>query len=213
MSLAIVQARMLSQRFPGKVLKDICGKPMLERVIERVRKSSATEIIVATSNDESNKPIYDLCERIGVRCFPYPYEKNVLQRFYLCALGFHKEDPILRITGDCPLVDPKIIDLVISNFKNQYDLVSTSSGYPDGMDVEAFSFAALIRSWREATSQEDLEHVTTYMIKHYRVLELKIDHKVPKLSVDSQVELGRVIDIYKKFGDNVSLEQIIGLYG
>jgi spore coat polysaccharide biosynthesis protein SpsF len=110
--VAIIQARMSSTRLPGKVLLDLGGRPVLERMIERVKHAKRiTEAVVATTTDPSDEPIVELCARLGTPCFRGSLP-DVLDRYYQCALVY-KADVIVRLTGDCPLIDPELIDEVV----------------------------------------------------------------------------------------------------
>src|ERR1700758_4280892 len=152
MIVAIVQARMGSSRFPGKSLAEISGRPMLWHVVNRVRKARLLDnVVVATSDKSSDDPIASFCCRESIPCFRGS-EQDVVDRFYQTAKQFGAEC-LLRITADCPLIDPTVIDQVISRFQQgDFDYVSNTMRhtYPDGLDTEVFSFAALERVWREA---------------------------------------------------------------
>ena len=163
--LAILQARISSSRLYGKVLKPILGKPMLEHQIDRVRQShKINELIVATSNDPGDNEIETLCQKIKVPCYRGNLN-NVLDRFYQSAKTY-KPEHIVRITGDCPLIDPEIIDNVITYyFNNEFDYTSNAlqPTFPDGLDVEIFRFSILEKAWKEATLPSQLEHVTPFI--------------------------------------------------
>lgn len=217
MPLAIIQARMSSFRLPGKVLMDICGKSMLQRVFERVKQAKlVSEVVVATSTNPENNAIERECKRLGIICFRAPYEDNVLSRFYTCSLKYIQTDPIIRITADCPLIDSSLIDESILIYETgKWDFITTSGCYPDGMDIETFSIQMLSEAWHKATTKEEKEHVCSYMdnSSKFRIKRMECRHNVPKISVDTQVELNRVREIYRKFGNNVSLNQILEYYG
>ena len=136
--LAIIQARMASTRLPGKMLADIDGQPMLWHVVNRTRRSSLVDrLIVATSVNSGDDPIVQFCARNNIDCFRGS-EDDVLDRFYQAA-KYYKAKTIVRITGDCPLIDPIIVDKVISlfiNSKADYTANNEKNPYPDGLDVE-----------------------------------------------------------------------------
>ncbi len=163
----IIQARMGAKRLPGKVLKKISGKTMLEWVIFRAQKISLVDkVIVATTENKSDDAIVSLCNRLGTPVFRGS-EKDVLDRYYQAAKKFSL-DVIVRITADCPLIDPKIIGDVIAFYNanhKKYDLVGNvyPPTFPDGMDVEIMPFRTLNTVWKEAKSSHDREHVTLYM--------------------------------------------------
>ena len=166
--LAIVQARMSSSRLPGKVLRPLLGQPMLERQIERLRRSKGIErLIVATSTDGSDHPIEQLCIRIGLPCFRGSLN-DVLDRYYQAACRFGGE-VIVRLTGDCPLIDPEIIDRGIAFFlEGAYHYVSNTieRTFPIGLDTELFRIADLREAWSLAVLPSEREHVTPYFHNH-----------------------------------------------
>lgn len=165
--VAIIQARMGSTRLPGKVLLDIQGKTVLEHVVDRVSASKLVQnVVVATTVDKNDLEIVKLCsnKNISVYCGS---EKDVLDRYYQTARLF-KADHVVRITSDCPMIDPEIIDEVISlHLKEHADYTSNTlkETYPDGEDVEIFTFDALETSWKKANLTSEREHVTPFMKK------------------------------------------------
>lgn len=176
MILAILQARVSSSRLPGKVLKPILGKPMLARQIERVQRAELiNRLIVATSNEVTDNPIEDLCKEIGIECFRGKLD-DVLDRFYQAAISI-KPDQIVRLTGDCPLTDPRLIDAVIAfHLAGDFDYTSNAvePTYPDGLDVEVFRFTCLEEAWAEAELPSHREHVTLFI--HQQPNRFKIGH-------------------------------------
>lgn len=163
--VAIVQARMGSIRLPNKVLKPICDEPMIGLLLSRLaRAKEVAEIIVATSADPLNQQLADYVNSIGYKCYRGS-EIDVLDRF-LQAAKFAMADIIVRITGDCPLVDPALVDGVICKFKDaNVDYLSNTSPptFPDGLDIEVFTFSALERAAIETSNAFDREHVTPYL--------------------------------------------------
>lgn len=166
--VAIVQARCSSTRLPKKVLKEILGKPMLQHQIERIQHCQMIDqLLIATSTQTEDKHIVDLCRQLNVDCFTGSLN-NVLDRYYQAAIQY-QADVIVRLTGDCPLTDAGVIDQVIQNHinaDNDYTSNVDPETFPDGLDVEAFSFSALKTAWLEATKNSELEHVTTYIRQH-----------------------------------------------
>ncbi len=168
MILAIIQARMGSSRLPGKVLLDLAGRPVLWRGLERVRQAGRIDqVLVATTDQPGDEPIRRFCAERGVRCFAGS-EQDVLDRYYQAArfAGATDEDGIVRITADCPLIDPEVVDRVIEAYLSSgADYVSNVQPptFPDGLDVEAFRFSALRRAWQEAKLVSEREHVTPYL--------------------------------------------------
>lgn len=166
-TVIIVQARMTSTRLPGKVLKSVLGKPLLEYQIERLKQVRlADEVVIATTTNRTDQPIIELCDRLSI-----PYirgsEEDVLARYYEAAIA-HQADVIVRVTSDCPLIDPSIIDRVIQTYlenSEAFDYVTNAlqRTYPRGMDTEVFSFKALQQAYQESTAQPDREHVTPFI--------------------------------------------------
>ena len=152
MILGILQARASSRRLPGKVMKPILGRPMLERQIERLRRARRLDkLVVATSTDPSDDPIAALCRSLAVECFRGSLD-DVLDRFYQAA---RRAAPraVVRLTGDCPLADPAVIDQLIElHARGGYDYTSNTltRSYPDGLDAEVTQLHCLEAAWREA---------------------------------------------------------------
>lgn len=166
--IAIIQARNSSVRLSGKVLADLAGKKALERVIERTIASDVcSQVVVATSNRNEDQSIFDLCQSMRTECYRGDLD-DVLDR-YVQTARLYKADAVIRITGDCPLIDPHVIHRVASVFKKgDYDYVSNviRRSYPDGLDVEIIAREALERIHKEAVSHADREHVTKYLVEH-----------------------------------------------
>lgn len=172
--IAIIQARVGSTRLPRKVLLDLEGKTVLEHVIERVRASKLpNDIIVATTINKDDLEIVKLCtnQDISVYCGS---ENDVLDRYFQASRLF-EADHIVRITSDCPLIDPKLIDDVITlhlNEKADYTSNTIKRTFPDGEDVEVFSYEALKKAWEMATLTSEREHVTPYIWKNPGIFKL-----------------------------------------
>jgi spore coat polysaccharide biosynthesis protein SpsF len=174
-TIAIIQARMGATRLPGKVLHDIAGQPMLVRVVERTRRASLLDgFVVATTTEVQDDALYELCRERG-----YPYyrgeQQDVLDRYYQAARQT-SADIIVRITADCPVIDPLLINETVQLVTGHYSLVTDhfdfaanrlpppwGRTYPIGLDVEACTFAALERAWQEATEPHQREHVMPYL--------------------------------------------------
>lgn len=165
MILAVLQARVSSTRFPGKVLKPLLGRPMLERQIERILSCKRIDqLVVATSINPEDDVIEALCNRLGIYCFRGDLE-NVLDRFYQVAKQYNPNH-IVRLTGDCPLTDPVLIDELVDVYLAQecdYASNCQEPTLPDGLDAEVFSFASLEEAWKEAMLPSHLEHVTPFI--------------------------------------------------
>ena len=221
--ICILQARLSSKRFPKKVLKKIIGKSMIELQLERVKKSKLIDkIVVATStsptDDKLVKSINKFDSKINIFRGPL---NNVLKRYYLAAKYYNAEN-IVRITADCPLIDPNIIDKIIkSHIKLKADYTSNTiiPTYPDGMDVEVFNFKALHQSHIKAKKTDELEHVTLYIKKNRKkfilynfFLKNGVDYSNYRLTVDYPEDLILIRKIYTKLYKNKKiflLEEII----
>ena len=212
MTTAIIQARMGSTRLPGKVLRAVAGRPMLAHIVERVRACrSIGTVVVATSDRPGDEPIRQMSAAGAVSCFSGS-EDDVLDRFYRAAIMFGG-DPVVRVTADCPLVDPSLLATLMTEYETgNYDHIGVATGagalfldtgrYPDGLDAECFSFAALERAWREATSAEDREHVTPYIWRHtdlFRCGQLTSAHDYSQLRwmVDNEADFAVIARIYE----------------
>jgi glutamate-1-semialdehyde 2,1-aminomutase len=218
--LAIIQARYNSTRFPGKVVKKIDNKTILEIIIRRLSKSKhISKIIVACSNNRNDKEIVTICKKLGVNYF-IGSENDALDRFYHAAKKY-KGINIVRITADCPLIDPKIVDDVISNFflKNvDYSSNTNPPTFPDGLDVEVFKFSTLKEAYMNAKKSEEREHVTPFIInnKKFKKFNLKhpIDYSSLRLTLDEKEDFVLIAKIIKYFKNNLNfnLKNILDLY-
>ncbi len=198
---AIIQARMGSSRLPGKVLLPLAGRPAIDHVLERVRAAREVElVVVATSSDPGDDPIADHCSGCGIP-FVRGSETDVLSR-YLLALETFPTDIAVRITADCPLTDPNLIDSLVSHLKDAGGTLDYHSNtlpprrIPHGLDVEVFSSSALQRAGREAHQPEEREHVTPYLYRHpelFRVsgatLEADLSHHRWTLDTEADRDL------------------------
>lgn len=202
--LAILQARCSSSRLPGKVLKPILGKPMLARHIERLQRSRhIAPLVVATSTEPSDDPLAELCGHLGIACSRGSLA-DVLDRFYRAADPLHPEH-LIRLTGDCPLADPAVIDACIDfHLAGDYDYTTNAlqPTFPDGLDVEVFRFSCLAEAWSEATLTSEREHVTPFI--HRRPERYRIGHyrQTPDLSwlrwtVDEPADFAMVEAVYQ----------------
>ena len=171
--VALIQARMSSTRLPGKVLEPVQGEPMLARQIERVRRARGVSLVVATSDEPSDDPIAALCGELGQDCFRGPLA-DVLARFAGAIRG-RPGNPIVRLTGDCPLCDPRLIEEVVAAHQRggrggcggvDYTSNVLERHLPDGLDVEVIERSALRVACEESRAAEDREHVTRYLVRH-----------------------------------------------
>ena len=163
--IVITQARSGSTRLPNKVLKEINGKSLLQVHINRIKQAKLVDdIFIATTIDENDDQIVNLAKRLNVKYYRGS-ENDVLDRFFQTAKSV-KPDYVVRLTSDCPLIDPILLDEIIEETKNQnVDYYSNifEQSYPDGQDIEVFKFYALEKAWKEATLKSDREHVTPYI--------------------------------------------------
>lgn len=203
MILGILQARTSSTRLPGKVLAPILGKPMLERQIERLRRSREIDrLIVATSVDPSDDPLVELCMRLDLDCQRGSLE-DVLDRFYQAA-KLYRPAHVVRLTGDCPLADPALIDALIRfHLDAGADYASNchEPSLPDGLDAEVMRFEALAAAWREAYLASEREHVTPFIRKHperfrIRLWRNPVDLSHHRWTVDEPQDLQFVREVY-----------------
>lgn len=208
-TVAIVQARMGSSRLPGKVMKPIAGIPMIGVLLKRLAQShSINEIVVATSKDFLNTPLVEYVKQLGFECIQGS-EHDVLER-YLHAAEASNADTIIRITGDCPLVDPLLVDEAVKQFKEKHVDYYTNCApatFPDGLDIEVFSYAALKKSSELTSSSYDREHVTPFL-RDSGLFETGYFSNTEDLSdwrwtVDEAADLEVVRNIFNHFAPNL----------
>jgi len=218
-TVAIVQARMGSARLPGKVLKDIAGETMLARVLERLSEAETLdEIVVATSDLERDDPIKKKTAELG---FPVTRgaEEDVLDRYHQAARE-HDADVIVRVTSDCPLIDPGIVDEIVERFLAEPEVDYCSNTleprtYPRGMDVEVFSRQALEKAWDQDDDIAAREHVTPFMrsnpnlFQHER-MALSDDLSRYRLTVDEKPDLEVARAVARHFDERTpSLQEVV----
>lgn len=221
-TVAIIQARMGSTRLPGKVMLDLAGQPMLARDVNRVRRArTVNEVVVATTMKPDDDTIADLCAARDWPCFRGD-EQDVLDRYYRAAAE-RKAEAIVRITSDCPLIDPAVIDLVVDEFTRhqpEADYVSNvipHRTFPRGLDTEVFSFAALERAWREDRDPAWREHVTPYIYRNPDLFRIACvtddgDYSHLRWTVDTPEDFEFVQRIYDHFGsDEFSWRDVLTL--
>jgi spore coat polysaccharide biosynthesis protein SpsF len=209
-TVAIIQARMSSTRLPGKVLKVAEGRTILDRMVERVKNASLVdEVVVATTTDLSDEPIVELCQKLMIPVFRGSLQ-DVLDRFYQAAV-IYQADIIVRLTGDCPLIDPNLIDDVVRALIDQkVDFACNrlpppmTRTYPIGLDVEACTFPALERAWKEATEKHEREHVLPYLYSvpgRFKVVQLNYSEDLGKLrwTLDTPEDLQLLEQVYARF--------------
>ena len=208
--IAIIQARMSSTRLPGKVLKIASGRTILDRMLERVKRSNMVDqVVVATTIDPSDDRIVNACRQYQVEVFRGSLQ-DVLDRYYQAALQF-QADVIVRLTADCPLIDPGLIDEVVNALiTNRVDLACNrlpppfSRTYPIGMDVEACTFDALEKAWQNASQKHEREHVLPYLYAEpgrFKVLQLNYSQDLGHLrwTLDTPADLVLLRRVYRHF--------------
>jgi len=170
--VAIIQARMSSTRLPGKVLMDLAGQSVLWHVIHRLQFSNLiSKIVIATSSHVSDDDIENWCAEHKQEC--YRGSLNDLLDRYFCAATFYKANAIVRITADCPLIDPMIVDEVIEGFMSgSFDLYGLAGEFPDGLDCSVFSFNAIKLAWERADLTSEREHVGPYIEKNHDLFKI-----------------------------------------
>jgi len=217
--VAIVQARMGSTRLPNKVMKEIGGVPMIELLLARLsRAKEVDQIVVATSIDQKNEPLAAHVEKLGYLCVRGS-ENDVLQR-YLDAAHASSADIVVRVTGDCPLIDPEVVNEVIAHFKNlDVDYLSNVSPptYPDGLDTEVFTVAALERAALESEDPFDHEHVTPYLRRPGLFKSASVTHAEDlsglRWTVDEPADFEVVSNVFAHFTPDIhfSWKQVLRL--
>lgn len=208
----IIQTRMTSTRLPGKVLKSVYDGTrsitMLEAVLERIKRSKLINcIIVATTTNETDNPVVELCNNHNILIYRGS-ENNVLERYYMAAKT-NNLDIIIRITSDCPIIDVELMDEMLSFYlKNKYDYVSNTleRSYPRGLDIEIFNFNSLEIAYKNANTEIEKEHVTTYIYGHSKDFKLysytqHMDWSEYRLTVDTEKDMELIRKIYGSLYD------------
>ena len=218
--VAIIQARMGSSRLPGKVSMDLGGETVLGRVVRRLQRSRhISKIVVATTTVPADEVIVAECDRLEVLCFRGS-EHDVLDRYYQAARA-NAADAVVRITSDCPLIDPELVDETVEVFRDEHaDYASNvfPRTYPRGLDTEVFSFDALDRAWREAREAHQREHVTPYLYEHPQIFKLAslsgaADYSRYRWTLDTREDLELLRAIYSRFDgrDDFSWQEVLCL--
>lgn len=219
-TVAVIQARVSSSRLPGKVLADIAGEPMVIRVVDRVRQAKlVNEVVLATSTAPSDDPLAELCRQRGITCVRGSLD-DVLDRFRT-AVQSARADVVVRITADCPLIDPAVIDRTIDKlFTDRLDYAANfvpRASFPDGLDTEVFTAAALERAWQEARQPAEREHVTPYLRLSGKFKAGGVTHPTDlsrhRWTVDDPADLEFVRRVYRAIGDRpfAGLEEVMAL--
>ena len=186
--VAVIQARMASSRLPGKVMKPINGKPMLEWVVQQARAASRLDlVVVATTTDPSDDELAAWCAAAGIPCYRgHPYD--VLDRYYKAAFAY-RADVVVRLTADCPFLDPALVDELVARFLKASPPLNFAANrlpepwgrsFPIGLDAEVMTAEALSRAWREAQEPHQREHVTPYFYDDAPVVPLRFEENAPR---------------------------------
>ena len=237
--IAVIQARMGSTRLPGKVLLDIAGEPMLARVLARtLRADTVEQVIVATTTEASDDPVAAWCKANSIHC-SRGSQHDVLDRYYQAALPA-RADVVVRITGDCPVIDSALIDECVETLlKKSFDFTCNrlpppfTRTYPIGLDTEVCTFRALEQAWNEATESFHREHVMPFLyegvvlkavndqlsegisLRNYKVAQLhhKPDHGQMRWTVDTSEDLEFIRQVYTRFDgkDDFSWQDVLTL--
>jgi len=218
--VAAVQARMSSTRLPGKVMKEILGRPIIWHIVNRLKQAKlVNQVIIATTNTSEDRVIADFAKDNEIDCYAGS-EDDIVDRLYQAARQA-KADALVRITADCPLVDPAIVDRITKLFldgRGKYDFVSNTRPptYPDGLDTEVFSFIALEKIWQEVTNKFKREWIVTNFWEHpetYHLGNITNDKDLSALrwTVDYPDDFEFVREIYERLfkPDKVFLMQDI----
>lgn len=222
--ICVIQARVGSTRLPGKVLKKICGKTILEHDIERLKRiKNIDKLVIATTTLEKDDAIVEEAKRLGITYFRGS-EEDVLSRYYYAARE-NNADVVVRVTSDCPLIDSEISEKIIQYYldnKDKYDYVSNTIDrtYPRGLDTEVFSFHTLEKAFNEAENQRDKEHVTPYIWDNAELFMLyqyknNVDYSNLRWTLDTEEDLKLICIIYEylyKKNMNFGFNDIIKLY-
>jgi spore coat polysaccharide biosynthesis protein SpsF (cytidylyltransferase family) len=222
-TVAIIQARMGSTRLPGKVMTDLDGQPLLALVLERTAKTPGLDAVAVAAPDlPRDDVVADYCAANGFECVRGS-ESDVLDRYHHAAERL-EADIVVRITADCPLIDPEVVGRLLSfRAENDFDYAGNATGalppgrnrFPDGLDCEVFTRAALDLAHREATEPYDREHVTPFLGRDERlkrgVLEAEEDYGDERWTVDYPSDLERVREIVNRCGRRAGYREILGL--
>jgi spore coat polysaccharide biosynthesis protein SpsF len=221
--VTIIAARMGSSRLPGKVLKDLAGEPMLVRVANRTRQATTLgTVVIATTVSPANDVIVNLCEG---RNWPFSRgsETDALDHYYKIASRF-RADIVVRITADCPLIDPQVIDTVVNEFllhRSEVDYVSNCElrTFPRGLDTEVMSMDALERAWQDDHNPDWRCHVTQYIRRNTDLFRIRNvqntvgkDYSYMRWTVDTPEDFDFISKIYNHFQrDTFGWEEVLHL--
>jgi spore coat polysaccharide biosynthesis protein SpsF len=202
---------------------DVAGEPMLARVVNRARRAKTVdELVVATPSTSADDVVAELCAKRGWSCFRGS-ESDVLDRYYRAAVEY-RADAVVRITSDCPLIEPVITDIVVREFLDRQPTIDYASNavprrtFPVGLDTEVMRFDALERAWREDLKPSWREHVTPYIHRNPGQFRLhsvshKLDYSPMRWTVDAEEDIAFVRAVYERFGgrDDFAWNEVIAL--
>ena len=220
MVLGILQARCSSHRLPNKVLKPLLGRAMILRELDRLAHSRRIDqIVLATSRDASDDPLCQAAVEAGVTVYRGSLD-DVLERYYACAEQYDAEH-IVRVTGDCPLIDWRIVDdVIVRHLAENNDYTHTTEHFPDGLDTEVMTFSALSQAHREAKLPSEREHVTVYFRKHLELFRIgrvdaAADYGDLRWTVDEPRDFALIEEIYEQLylsNHDFSMQDILALF-
>ena len=218
--IAITQARTGSSRFPYKIIKTINNETLLSIHINRIKKAKKiNSIVIATTNKKNDDIIKNEADKLNVNCFRGD-EDDVLDRFYQAA-KIYEPDHIVRLTSDCPLIDGYLIDEVIQKFldtKSDYCSNTLIESYPDGQDIEVFTFESLKKAWEESFLKSEREHVTPYIKnnqKHFKLMNFhsnNMKYKKVRMTVDEPSDFKVITILAERLGLNDTWKNYTNLY-
>jgi spore coat polysaccharide biosynthesis protein SpsF (cytidylyltransferase family) len=219
-TVAIIQARMGSSRLPGKVLMDLEGGTVLARVVRRLERSrQISNVVVATTCEAADSAIVTECERLQISCFRGS-EQDVLDRYYRAAHE-NAADTVVRVTSDCPLIDPQLVDETVDVFRDKHADYGSNvfpRNYPRGLDTEVFTVVALDRAWSESREPYQREHVTPYLYEHPQIFRQAsksgdMDYSHYRWTLDTREDLDLLHAIYRHFDgcDAFSWREVVDL--
>jgi spore coat polysaccharide biosynthesis protein SpsF len=223
-TVAIVQARMSSSRLPGKIMRPVVGKPLLELLVERLKRASRVdEVVIATTTNDGDDQVESLTQRVGIGCFRGS-EHDVLDRV-LGAAHAAQADVIVEITGDCPLIDFQVIDKLVDVYQaNDFDYVANvlKRTYPRGLDTQVFATTVLEEVARLTDDPVDHEHVSLYIYQHPERFKLhNVESGLPeefwdlRLTVDTAEDFELVRQIYEELypvNPAFTIHDVVGLF-
>jgi spore coat polysaccharide biosynthesis protein SpsF len=211
--VAIIQARMSSSRLFGKVMLPLGDTNVLGQVIRRVKLADVDDIVVATSEDKLDDHIISFCKKNNINTYRGSLT-NVLERYYYAAETY-KADIVIRITSDCPLYDPHLLNTMLAKFKDcDYFTTALTRTFPRGIDIEIFTFTALEEAYRKATKDTEFEHVTPYIYHNRNVFNCKnyendINLAGHRWTLDTKEDYIMINSIYEHLGNNATTTEIV----